>query len=159
MIVVPGAEPLKGGVMTYYHGPHTFRNSPLPYVIFTHTAGTTLLSQRDLFGMHAMNSLPRIPREICFYRLCIRCTLEHLCDRHRANPELGFLVPLEPLERRPRMIVRHFVKQIDQERGVQEALPHCLRDTRRRTSPMRLAASASTSAPVMKGSSRISMRT
>ena len=58
MIVVPGAEPLKGGVMPYYHSPHTFGNSPLPCVVFTHTAGTTLLSQRYLLGMHAMNSLP-----------------------------------------------------------------------------------------------------
>jgi hypothetical protein len=145
--------------MAYEDGVHAFCYGRLPRVIFAHTIGTAPLPERYLFSMDAMNSLPRIARQISPDGLWIRSALEHFGHRDRANPEAALLVALEPRDRRSLTRICHFVQQIDQERRIEQAIPHCLRDTRRRTSPMRLGASASTSPAVTKGSSRISIRT
>ena len=56
------------------------------------------------------------------------------------------------------IVVGDFLEQIDDKGGIEE-IPRHSRRIRKRASPMRLAASASTSAAVSKGCPRMSLRT
>lgn len=138
---------------------YTFGDSALPRIVLTHPPYAAPLTRGDRFRMHAMDALPGIPPEISLDGPRIFCTFEDFSQSDRTDPELRLGVVPQPSECWPLSIICHLIEEIDEERGVQQAVLHDLRDTRNRSSPFRLTASASTSAPVTKGSSRISMRT
>lgn len=100
--------------------------------------------------MHPVNAPPSVPRQIsagCHWVL----TLEDLRHGDGAHPEPRAGMGSDPGERRTLPAVCDLVEEIDEKRRTEECLPHDLRATRSRSSPRRLEASSSTSAPVAKG--------
>ena len=134
---------------------HALRNDQLPCVILAHAPGTAPLSKRNTFSMHSVDALPCVARQVRFDGLGIGGSLEHFRHSDGADPKLRSFVPFEPRNRRSLYPIRDLVKQINKKGGIQQAFLH-LRDTRRRTSPMRLTASTSTSVPLTKGSRTLS---
>src|ERR1700722_292978 len=102
-----------------------------------------------------MNALPGKARQIGPDDLRFLRPFEYLSHSDRADPQVSRGVNPQPTQCGSRLPCRQFSEQIDQKRRIKQAFSH-LRDMRKRESPIRSAASTSTSEAVTKGSSRIS---
>lgn len=140
--------------MTNHNRAHLVCERSLPRIILVHTARGAPLNHRYRVGMRSMDSLPRVATKVVLDSLRINRALQHFRQGYRRDPELSRGVAAEPFMREASLARCDLVQQIDQEGGIEKAGFH-LREMRNRESPIRPAASARTSAPVMKGSSRM----